>query len=151
MNADAVIGQAGNVNAAELYYSNTNDIITTPNDSTTEKKVYTYGIYLEKLGEGSDRLNGVQFTLTGSGITDINASYTRWDLRQWVACLNVLRCVCMAEEIKKCRCGNEMVSVIMTSRGTTVYCTKCGSSTTRSTREKAVQAWNEKCGRRRWK
>lgn len=55
----------------------------------------------------------------------------------------------MKDEIKRCRCGNEMMSVIMTVRGTTIYCAKCQSSTTRSTREQAIKAWNEKCGRRR--
>ena len=56
----------------------------------------------------------------------------------------------MAEEIKKCRCGNEMVSVIMTVSGTQIYCSRCGRSTKRKTREEAVRDWNKRVeGRRR--
>lgn len=52
------------------------------------------------------------------------------------------------EEINNCRCGNEMVSVIMTASGTQIYCSRCGRSTKRRTREEAVRDWNKRVERR---
>lgn len=52
------------------------------------------------------------------------------------------------EEINNCRCGNEMVSVIMTASGTQIYCSRCGRWTKRKTREEAVRDWNKRVERR---
>lgn len=50
----------------------------------------------------------------------------------------------MQEIIKPCRCGNEQISVIMTVSGTQIYCSRCGRSTKRKTREEAVKEWNKR-------
>lgn len=48
------------------------------------------------------------------------------------------------ENIKKCKCGNDLISVIETISGTMIYCSICGRSTKRYRRAAAVQAWNER-------
>ena len=50
----------------------------------------------------------------------------------------------MKDDIARCRCGNEMVSVVMTVSGTQIYCPRCGQWTKRKTREEAVKEWNKK-------
>lgn len=59
----------------------------------------------------------------------------------------------MKDDIARCRCGNEMVSVVMTVSGTQIYCPRCGQWTKRKTREEAVKEWNKRCegGRRKWR
>lgn len=65
LNNDAVLGQTGNTNSVELYYSNstsTEDVPNVPGKHTP--KVFTYGIDLTKTGEDEEGLEGVQFVLT---------------------------------------------------------------------------------------
>lgn len=55
------------------------------------------------------------------------------------------------ENIKKCKCGNDLISVIETLNYTMIYCPICGRSNKRYKRAAAVKAWNERliCKRKR--
>lgn len=55
-----------------------------------------------------------------------------------------------AKEPVRCKCGGEPC-VIVREYTAQVYCTKCGREVTRTTRESALKAWNERTqkGRRR--
>lgn len=65
LNENAVLGQTGNSNKVELYYSNSTSTENVPNvPGTTEPKVFTYGIDLTKTGEKNTFLKDVRFTLT---------------------------------------------------------------------------------------
>lgn len=70
LNADAVVGTAGNKNDVTLEYGRTGNTTTVPGTGTEDKpspKVYTWGIQLEKLGESSAKLSDVEFTLQKKG------------------------------------------------------------------------------------
>lgn len=78
LNGDAVLGQSGTNNNAELEYTNVGDTASTeikiPEGETPS--VYTYGIDLTKVGEQDTKLKDVAFTLeretTGGQYDDVN-------------------------------------------------------------------------------
>lgn len=64
LNTDAVLGKQGNVNTAQLEYSNNprgNGTGTTPWDNVI---VFTYKVVVNKIDQASDPLKGAAFTLT---------------------------------------------------------------------------------------
>lgn len=83
LNENAVIGNPGNPNTAELEYSNNpnatgvgdNDKTTTPEDKNV---VFTYKVSVDKVDENGDPLDGAEFTLykvvDGKAKTDAGAN-----------------------------------------------------------------------------
>lgn len=83
LNEKAVLGQTGNPNEVELKYSKDTKIETV--SGPTKPKVFTYGIDLEKQGENSAKLSGVEFELTDAEGTAINiTSKTAGDVAFYV-------------------------------------------------------------------
>ena len=74
LNNNAVLGQSGNTNRVIVTYQNDKDSKTITSKDT---KVFTYGIYLLKKGEGTDTvLKNVEFELTDVNGTAINVEKT---------------------------------------------------------------------------
>lgn len=64
INADAVVGEAGNPNDAHLIYNNNPYDNSSWKDIPDEVKVYTYGLKVNKVGESNQLLTGAEFTLS---------------------------------------------------------------------------------------
>lgn len=88
LNTDAVLGAQGNVNTAQLEYSNNprgNGTGTTPWDNVI---VFTYKVVVNKVDQAGQSLEGAQFTLTkktknGTDVVktmDVNTTLTQFTL-----------------------------------------------------------------------
>ena len=88
LNTDAVLGEHGNVNTAQLEYSNNprgNGTGTTPWDNVI---VFTYKVVVNKVDQSGQPLEGAQFTLTkktknGTDVVktmDVNTTLTQFTL-----------------------------------------------------------------------
>lgn len=64
INADAVVGEAGNPNDAHLIYNNNPYDESSWEDIPDEVKVYTYGLKVTKVDESNQPLTGAEFTLS---------------------------------------------------------------------------------------